>query len=555
MRQLSPQDAQFLYMEDGQVASHITSIGVCDQSTAPGGVVRFKDILNLVEERLAGSIIYNQKLKRVPLELDHPYWVEDPHFDREYHVTHGRLPEPQDWRQFCIHMARFHSRPLNLSRPPWELFVVEGLGKIEGLSESAFAIAVKIHHAAVDGVSAQEFVASLMDFGPDGPPVLPDATRRRRKIDQRVTTPEMLTRAWFHNTLAPAKFARAAAKFAPRAAKAVLSGDVLRGRGDSIQAPHTRFNGDVSPHRAFDAAVFKLDEFKRIKDAFSNAKINDVVIAACGGALRKYLQAKNELPSESLIATAPVNLRPNSADPVGAKADGNNISALSIPVFTNIGDASERLKAVVRATRAAKGGKSGLAGITTDLTREIAAAPQSLLTRLAMNNSTFANRVCNLIISNVATSPAPFYFCGAKITHQYGMAPIGGGMGLFIATPSYAGEISFCLTTTRDIIPDTPFFIDCLKEAVADLSDAANRKTKKRRKSKRAAAAGKKFKVRPPLREQQAEHEETVAAKKSPGAKKGPVRGKTKSSKKKATKSAGNGDEAAIPTHRSNATH
>ena len=131
MDQLNPQDAQFLYLESEDNLTHITTISIFDQSTAPGeGVVRFRDILDHVESRLHMSPLFKRRLVHVPLELDFPYWVDDEHFDLEYHVRHGRLPEPGDWRQFCIHMARYHSRPLDMRRPLWEMYVVEGLSLI-----------------------------------------------------------------------------------------------------------------------------------------------------------------------------------------------------------------------------------------------------------------------------------------------------------------------------------------------------------------------------------------------------------------------------------------
>ena len=118
MDQLSPQDAQFLYMESDDNLTHVTTISILDPTSVPGGeTVRFKQILEHVETRLHMSPLFKRKLVRVPLELDFPYWVDDEHFDVEYHVRHGRLPEPNDWRQFCIHISRYHSRPLDMHRP------------------------------------------------------------------------------------------------------------------------------------------------------------------------------------------------------------------------------------------------------------------------------------------------------------------------------------------------------------------------------------------------------------------------------------------------------
>jgi len=125
MDQLNPQDAQFLYMETGNNLAHVTCVNIYDPSTVPGKkIVRFKDIIAHVEERLHMSPLLKRRLVRVPMELDYPYWVEDDHFDLEYHLLHGRLPEPGDWRQLCIHIARYHSRPLYMNRPLWEMFVI-----------------------------------------------------------------------------------------------------------------------------------------------------------------------------------------------------------------------------------------------------------------------------------------------------------------------------------------------------------------------------------------------------------------------------------------------
>ncbi|MEL7028721.1 MAG: WS/DGAT domain-containing protein, partial [Pseudomonadota bacterium] len=272
---------------------------------------------------------------------------------------------------------------------------------------------------------------------------------------------------------------------------------LTKGEGGHNRAPFTRFNGDISPHRAFDATVFDLDEFKTVQRAFRNAKINDIVLAVCGGALRKYLESKNELPAESLIATAPINQRAQASDLVGAKADGNNVSAMTVPLFTNIADPTERLKTIVRATQSAKAGESGIqARLLTDVSRYMPAMSQSLITRFVLSNEALTQRSCNLFISNVAGPPVPLFFCGAQVAQQFGMAPIGGGVGLFIATPSYNGQITFAVTTTRDIVPDTPFLIDCIKDAFTELKSVAERQTTKSATKPRNADSESKYRVR-----------------------------------------------------------
>ena len=486
MKQLKPQDAQFLFMEDGKIASHITSIMVCDQSTAKEQPVRFKNILSLVEERLSNSPLYSQKLLRLPFDVDFPYWVEDPHFELEYHVRHGRLPEPADWRQLCIHIARFHSRPLDMTRPLWEMYVIEGLDNIEGITPGSFAIAMKMHHAAVDGTSAQKFMFSMMDLGRDGPAIIPPPVGKALLRETSVSNQIIAAKAAVNNITAPIKLARAAFNLAPTVAKATLKSAFKR-NSTSAKIPSTRFNGSVSPNRAFDAAWFDLKDFKMIAKSFGDAKINDVVLAVCGGALREYLQSKKELPDESLIVTAPVNKR-GSSDAISG-GDGNDISAMSLPLFSNIANPVDRLKSIVRESQSAKSQKSGLASrVATDLSQHVPAATLSALSPILIQLGG-GDRISNAFVSNVAGVQFPVYFCGCEVTHAFGMAPIGAGMGLFIATPSYNGKMAFSITTTRQIMPDTPYFMDCIRRAFKELKDAAKRKAKA--SGSKAASKGK----------------------------------------------------------------
>lgn len=467
MKQLKPQDAQFLLMEDGRLASHITSIWICDQSTAPNGLVRFKEILSTIETRLGNAPLYSQKLMRLPFNVDFPYWVEDPHFDLEYHVRHNRLPEPADWRQLCIYIARLHSRPLDMSRPPWEVFVIEGLDNVEGYAAGSFAVVMKMHHAAVDGTSAQEFMFSMLDFGPQGPPIIPASNQRRMVRERPPARSQLLARAAFNNAVSPLKLANAARKMAPSLAKAAARRIVSR-NDDKLVPPKTRFNGDVSPNRAFDAVSFDLATFRKVAAAFDNAKINDVVLAVCGGALRTYLKSKNELPESSLVITAPVNKR--GGDGSSKESDGNNISAMSVPIYTNIADPQDRLKSIILASQAAKSAKSGLlTRVVTDLSQYVSPLALAALGPVLVANGGAGENTGNAIISNVPGLQKQIYFCGAKIVDMYAMAPIGAGLGLFIATPSYNGRLTFNITTTRQMMPDTSYFIQCLRDALEEL--------------------------------------------------------------------------------------
>jgi WS/DGAT/MGAT family acyltransferase len=492
MDQLSPQDAQFLYLESEDNLTHLTSISIFDQSTVPDGeLVRFKDILAHVENRLHMSPLFKRRLVRVPLELDFPYWVDDEHFDLEYHVRHSRLPNPGDWRQFCIHMARYHSRPLDMNRPLWEMYVIEGLDNVDWLPAGSYALATKIHHAAADGKAIMDFFAAMADIDNKGTPAVPLDTARLRRSPMPGLL-DMAVRAAWHTVRSPIGMTDAVMRSLPsvyHAAQNALSAQ----RESRNEVPHTRFNGSVSPHKMFGAKAFRLDDFKAIRKAVDGCTINDVILAVCGGALRRYLLEHGELPDDPLLAWVPINARQvNSVDP---DSPGNKVTSMTAPIFTDVEDPIERLDRIYSATRLSKEAKSGIsARLMTDLSQHVPAATQVLAGRLVLRAG-MASRTCNLFISNVPGPQVPLYMNGALQVGAYGLAPLVNGMGLFIATPSYNGEITFNVTSTREIMPDMEFFIDCLDaevEAFKSQLEPQRPKKKAKKKAARKKSAAKK---------------------------------------------------------------
>jgi WS/DGAT/MGAT family acyltransferase len=449
MRQLSAQDAAFLYLESRGAHLHLTSLNIYDQSTAPGGKVSHKDILRYVESRLHTSPIYRQKLVSLPFSVDYPYWVDDEQFDLEFHIRHIALPEPRDWRQLCILVARIHSRRLDLTRPPWEMYVVEGLDNIPGIPEGAFAIIAKYHHAAIDGVSGQEIMSGLHSTTPE--------FESEPEVDdwEAQTEPSwlgLLTRAAVNNIRQPFQLAKAVSATLPGISQALLRGELPEITPDN-DVPETRFNGEVSPHRVFEGQTFKLKELAAIRGAVPGATVNDVVLAICGGALRAYLLDKGELPEESLVAMAPINTRITAEEGTG----GNKLAMMFVPIHTEVANPLARLRAVVEATRNAKETRNAIgARQMTDLTQHIPSATNALAGRLitGLGLGHRAIRICNCTITNVPGPQQPLYFNGAKLLKMTGSAPIIDGMGLIITAISYNGEIIFSFTACREMTPD-----------------------------------------------------------------------------------------------------
>ena len=312
------------------------------------------------------------------------------------------------------------------------------------------------------------------------------------KIDAG-NTPSMSTilgRALRNNLRSPVAIAESVMRAAPSLVQAAQDA-VARREGSKHPVPPTRFNVDLSPHKMFDARVFPLDDLKKIRKLHPGVTINDVVLAICAGALRRYLLAHDELPDDSLIAWVPINARPRDSD--GEEIPGNNITAMTTPIFTDEADALSRLKRIHQSTLASKEARSGIsARLMTDITRHVPAATQVLASRLLLRSGAAA-RFCNLFISNVPGPQIPMYMNGARMVRSVGLAPLADGMGLFIGTPSYDGQMSFNVISTREVLPDIEFFMRCLEESLEELlaltrARAAPKRSARKSGSGRSAA-------------------------------------------------------------------
>jgi len=460
MKQLSGLDSAFVYFETATTPMHIGSLCIYDQSTAPGGVVGFKDIISFFDERLHKARAFRQRLVTVPMSLGHPYWIEDPEFDLEFHLRHIALPAPGDWRQLCILTARLLSRPLDMNRPLWEAWVIEGLNKVEGIPKNSFAIVSKIHHAAIDGISGAEIAAAVHGFSPDDevePPETPWTP------DREPTSIEMLGRNLINDAKIPVRLGKLAydgVKSLTRLATGLITKQIrLPGN-----APRTRFNDNVSGHRVFDAVTFDLNEIKEIKASCEGATVNDVMLTICGGALRKYLASKEELPDKSLVAMAPVSIRQEDQRGEG----GNLVSVLSIPIRSDIDDPLARLNAVHEESSEAKrftfaaGPEVGmeLAGFLPSTTTGLAVKAYGKLRLAKMIRPSF-----NTVITNVPVGKQTLYSMGSRMVAYYGLGPVFHGVGLFQSIIGYEDKISINVVSCRKMMPDPAFYCECLRES------------------------------------------------------------------------------------------
>ena len=474
MQQLSAMDASFVYLETPHTPMHIGSVAIYDPSTAPGGFVRFKDILRFIQARLSGARSFRQRLVRVPFDLDHPYWVEDPEFDIEYHVRHIALPKPGDWRQLCIQAARLHSRPMDLTKPLWEFTIVEGLDNIEGLPPGCFALVSKVHHAAIDGMSGVEMSAAVHSTDADvADPDFADTWRP----DNMPQVADLLVRSYVNNLVQPMRALETIGRSLPgvgRLANEVRKGDVsVR---NTRPAPRTRFNGKVGAHRVWDAVPFPLKEVRAIKDAVPGATVNDVILSIVGGGLRSYLQGKDGLPRDTLTAMAPISVRGE-----GEKAAmGNLVSAMVVGLGTQIEDPLERLRFVHAEATNSKAmtnaiGAKTLSDYSQLIPSGLAGLAARLYTRVGAANAHAP--AYNCVVTNVPGARVPLYFCGARMVAMYGTGPVFDGMGLINPVYSYGDTIAVSFTADRDMMPDPDAYAAGLRAAFEALKAAAVKPT------------------------------------------------------------------------------
>jgi diacylglycerol O-acyltransferase len=449
---------------------------IYDPSTAPGGKVTFKGILEELDARLHLAAVFRRRLTELPGGFDRPYWVDDPSFDLEYHVRHIGLPQPGDWRQLCIQVARLHARQIDLRRPPWEITVIEGLNSVPGVPKGSFAMALKLHHCAVDGMASIQMIAAMHDLAADSPrPAGPDSAWRPAPLP---TTRTLLSRTAINAALYPLRAGTVLASSAPKAVRGLaglpgrLVGGVMSRVAEGADGivpsfpPKTRFNQSVSPHRVFEARFHDLADFKRIKAKVPGSTVNDVALAYVGGALREYLDGHGELPDESLVAACPISLR-EAGDQT---SQGNAVFGRLQRLGTDIADPIERLAAIAASTAGGRSGSDQSTG--TQLLDLVGTVPTALLglTAKAASVLPFSGpTVANTTVTNVPGPTEPVFFSGARLVRAAGLGPLIGGLNLIHVVASYNGTLSISATADRDALPDPATYAECMEQAFREL--------------------------------------------------------------------------------------
>jgi WS/DGAT/MGAT family acyltransferase len=512
MRQLTALDAQFLNVETATTAAHVAGLAILDPAD---GAVNKAALAELLLERLHLSPALSLRLAEVPLGLDHPYWAEDLEFDLGNHLFELTLPAPGDDWQLADAVAEIHARRLDRAHPLWEMHL------INGLVDGRVAVYTKVHHAAIDGVSGAETLATLLDLTPDGhlkrrdlPTASADRLRRpgRRPATAPVhaandtrptTTPThaandtraladvpglaaMLAGAAMRTATHPVRavqsVVRAAedldaiplaagipgAKLIAKAARLVAGDRHDRPELPSLAVPRTPFNGPISARRHLSFGSLSLKDVKNVAKAHGMS-VNDVVMTLCASALRSWLRERDALPETPLIVAVPVAIRT-----AGAKdLVGNQISAMVAPMPTNVPDPKERLQAVGSVMGRAKR-RFALAPATwlSELCSVLPAPLTSLATPAIFRLAGMAFPPINLIISNVPGPQFPLYLCGGRVLSYYPLSvltDVSGGLN--ITCFSYDGMLDFGIVACPERMDDVWGLLGHLRTALDELLD------------------------------------------------------------------------------------
>ncbi len=466
MRPLSALDASFIYLESHRTPMHIGSVYVIDAADAPPGF-GYGAFREHVERRLRRSPIFRERLIEVPLNLSHPYWINDPDFELDFHLPHVAVPPPGDKGALMELAAQAFGRPLNRSRPLWEMTFVDGLNRIPGLAPGSFAVINKVHHAAVDGASGTELMGALLD--PDPAPAQRDEPDRWQP-EPVPSAAGMVARAYGRLGAKSLEFGRFVKEVAGGVGRlyGIQKVDRVRVPPLPLSAPASPLNAAVTAHRTFWGLDMDFGRIRALRAAVPGATVNDVVLSICAGGLRRYLNRRGELPARPLVAMAPVSVR---GDEHRGQA-GNQVSAMLVNLETLTDDPLQRLSRIRLNTVGSKVYSSALPAnrIADFIPSETAALAARLYTRARLGER--HRPFFNLVITNVPGPQVPLYFAGAPIKHSIGTAPILDGMGLIVVVFSYAGRLSIGLTSCREIIPDPQQLGADLEAALDDLEAA-----------------------------------------------------------------------------------
>lgn len=449
-------DELFLHLEGPDTHMHVGGAAIFE-----GPPPDYEEVLDMVRSRLQMVPRFRQKLMTVPFGLGRPVWVDDTHFNLEYHVRHTALPSPGDDAKFRRLTARIMSQQLDRTKPLWEIWFAEGL------TNDRFALISKTHHCLVDGVSGADIMSVILDLGPEPQHVEaqpwrpdPEPTPDQLLLDavrERLTSPAEIVRTLQSSVIDPGKIPNRLIESLRALASFV---------GGSLDfAPTSSLNQPIGPHRRFETVIVELAEIKRIKNALGGT-VNDVVLAAVTGGLRRLMKARGEKVDDLVLrAMVPVSVR--------AEADrgalGNRVASMWAPLPVYEPDPRRRLETISETMGDLK--QSGQAVGAQVLASLGEYAPPTIVAQAA--RLVARQRAFNLVVTNVPGPQIPLYTLGREMKEVYPVLPLADNTTLGVALLSYNGSVGFGLLGDYDTAQDIAVLAEGIEKAVAELSAVA----------------------------------------------------------------------------------
>jgi WS/DGAT/MGAT family acyltransferase len=459
MEQLPGSDAVFLAMETPEAPAHVGGLTVLDPTDAPS--FGFERLCAVIDERIRLAPRFVRTLREAPLGLDRPYLVDDPTFDVRRHVRRIAVPSPGGLRELGELASYLFSRPLERTRPLWEIWF------IEGVADGRVALFMKSHHCLMDGQGGAGLGELLCDLEPapaGGPLVTPAAGADEGAFGDL----EIALRAAGHLAEMPGRLLRLGLRLARTgAAQTWLSLGGAEGPPLPTAVPPTRFNRPVGPQRAFAGTSVPLADVKRVRREL-DVTVNDVVLALVGSAVRRWLVARGELPERPLVALIAVSRRAEGDDSVN-----NQIAAVPMAWATDLEDPVERLLQIHRNAEKAKAWARRREADTMEAMETLPPAVTNLFMRSLGARLAPAAAPGNVVVSNVRGTPVPLYTAGARIECMYPMSLLAAGQGMNATVVSYMDRMDVGFTVDPSLVPDPWELADAVPEALRELVGTA----------------------------------------------------------------------------------
>lgn len=479
MQRLSATDAIWLDLETAQTPMTLGGLTVVDPLAGGKSALLPAQIDEYIAQRLQRVPVLRRKLVFPSAGLATPAMVDDRNFDLSFHVRHLALPKPGNMAQLKELASRLIGSSVDLSRPPWEFYVIEGLSDLPGASQATYAILTKFHHAIFDGGAVGAIQWAFMQDDPDEE-IVDAPVSWRPEIESRSVLADFLTlpiQVGFEQWEATIKGMNNMGQVVSSALLKRLATTTDQAptpdEKQSLLPPKTRLSGKVTANRVLDFVAVPMSELKELRNALGKPKINDIWLAVVAGGLRHYLLAHDGLPEKPLLSMCPISVR--DGDPLSG---GNYLSGMRVNLATHIADPIERLAVIARSTAGAKEIANDLGDnfvenllgmqpfvARSQLTKLSAVLPEKL-------NFTMPSPA-NVTISNAPPPKGGHYFAGGKAITTFGFGPLFEGCGVLHAITGFDFESTVAVTSCREILPDIEFYMDCIRRSFAELHAAA----------------------------------------------------------------------------------